>query len=98
MLAAIQKGVPLEKIIELRKANPGGGPHSLTGPIFVKGAMPGDVLELRILKIVPKKTATNFNLPGTDFPTIGALPAEFPEGHLHYFDIDWKSKTAKFND
>ena len=50
----IQPGVPMEKIVELRKANPGGGPHSLTGPIFVNGAKPGDVLEIRILKIVPK--------------------------------------------
>ena len=25
----IQPGVPMEKIVELRKANPGGGPHSL---------------------------------------------------------------------
>src|SRR2546425_2436671 len=39
----IQPGVTMEKIVELRKANPGGGPHSLTGPIFVKGASPGDV-------------------------------------------------------
>ncbi len=34
----IQKGTSMEKIVELRKANPGGGPHSLTGPIYVKGA------------------------------------------------------------
>jgi acetamidase/formamidase len=94
----IQSGVPIEKIVELRKANPGGGPHSMTGPIFVKGAMPGDVLEIRILKIVPKKTGTNFNLPGKEFPTIGALAPEFPEGHVQYFDIDWKTRTAKFKD
>src|SRR5262249_10834819 len=48
----IQKGTTMEKIVELRKANPGGGPHSLTGPIYVKGAMPGDVMEIRIRKIV----------------------------------------------
>jgi acetamidase/formamidase len=94
----IQKGVSMEKIVELRKANPGGGPHSLTGPIFVKGAMPGDVLEIRILKIVPKKTIANFNLPGKEFPSIGALAPEFPEGHVHYLDVDWKTKSAKFND
>jgi len=29
----------------------GPGPHVLTGPIEVKGAMPGDVLEVRILDI-----------------------------------------------
>src|SRR5215467_12493866 len=29
----------------------GPGPHILTGPIFVNGAMPGDVLEVRIQQI-----------------------------------------------
>src|SRR3954463_8247548 len=92
----IQKGVGMDKIVELRKANPGGGPHSMTGPVYVNGAEPGDVLEIRILKIVPKKVGTNFNLPGKEFPTIGALAKDFPEGHVQYFDIDPKAKTVKF--
>jgi acetamidase/formamidase len=92
----IQPGVSIEKIVELRKANPGGGPHSLTGPVLVTGAEPGDVLEIRILKIVPKKVGANFNLPGKEFPTIGALAKEFPEGYVKYFDIDWNAKTAQF--
>ena len=92
----IQKGTTMEKIVELRKANPGGGPHSLTGPIFVKGAKPGDVMEIRIRKIVPKKVGANFNLPGKEFPTIGALAPQFPEGYVHYFDIDPKKPTATF--
>lgn len=92
----IQKGTSMEEIVALRKANPGGGPHSLTGPIYVEGAEPGDVLEIRILKIVPKKVGTNFNLPGKDFPTIGALASQFPEGHVQYFDLDWKKKQTVF--
>ena len=92
----IQKGTTIEKIVELRKANPGGGPHSLTGPIYVKGAMPGDVMEIRIRKIVPKKLGANFNLPGKEFPTIGALAGSFPEGHVQYFDIDPKKATVVF--
>src|SRR5207249_4612445 len=92
----IQKGVTMEKIVELRKANPGGGPHSITGPIAVNGAEPGDVLEIRILKIVPKKTGVNFSLPGKDFPTIGALAKDYPEGYVKYFDIDPKKKTVTF--
>src|SRR5215471_21434357 len=92
----IQKGTTMEKIVELRKANPGGGPHTLTGPIFVKGASPGDVMEIRIRKIVPKHVGTNFNLPGKDFPTIGALAPSFPEGHVTYFDIDPKKPTVVF--
>src|ERR1700704_627546 len=92
----IQKGVSMDKIVELRKANPGGGPHSVTGPIAVNGAEPGDVLEIRILKIVPKKTGFNFNLPGKEFPTIGALAKDYPEGYVKYFDIDPKAKTIRF--
>jgi acetamidase/formamidase len=92
----LQKGTTMEKIVELRKANPGGGPHSITGPIYVKGAMPGDVLEIRIRKIVPKKLGANFNLPGKEFPNIGALASSFPEGHVQYFDIDPKKPTIEF--
>ena len=92
----IQKGTTMEKIVELRKENPGGGPHSITGPIFVKGAKPGDVMEIRIRKIVPKKVGTNFNLPGKEFPTIGALAPQFPEGYVHYFDLDPKKATTTF--
>src|SRR5512143_3376970 len=40
----IHKDVSMDDIVALRKANPGGGPHSLTGPVFVSGAEPGDVL------------------------------------------------------
>jgi acetamidase/formamidase len=92
----IQKGTSMERIVELRKANPGGGPHSITGPIFVAGAEPGDVLEIRILKIVPKRVGANFNLPGKEFPTVGALASQFPEGSVRYFDIDRHKGTAEF--
>ena len=95
-LDQIQPGVSMEKIVELRKANPGGGPHSLTGPVFVNRAEPGDVLEVRIQRIVPKKEGFNFNLPGKEFPTVGALQEDFPEGFVKFFKIDWKRKTAEF--
>ena len=72
--------VGMDEIVRLRRANPGGGPHSFTGPIYVNGAKPGDVLEIRILKIVPKDEGFNFHLPGKEFPTIGLLAREFPEG------------------
>jgi len=64
---AVQPGTTLDDIVKLRLANPGGGPHSVTGPIYVNGAEPGDVLEIRIKKIVPKAFATNFHLPGAQF-------------------------------
>src|SRR5438105_11335423 len=92
----VQPGISMEKIVELRKANPGGGPHSLTGPVYVERAEPGGVLEIRIQRIVPKKDGFNFNLPGKEFPTIGALQEDFPEGFVKFFKIDWKRKTAEF--
>jgi len=92
----IQPGTTMEEIIALRKANPGGGPHSLTGPIYVNGAEPGDVMEIRILKIVPKAFGANFNLPGKEFPTIGALASEMPDGFVRYFYLDWEKRQAEF--
>jgi acetamidase/formamidase len=92
----VQQGITMDEIVALRKANPGGGPHSVTGPIFVNGAEPGDVLEIRILKIVPKTFGINFNLPGKDFPTIGALASEMPDGFVKFFYLDLEKKQAEF--
>ena len=92
----VQPGTTMEQVVELRKANPGGGPHSMTGPIYINGAEPGDVLEVRILRIEPKAWATNFNLPGKEFPTIGALAAEMPEGHIKFFPIDLQKRSVEF--
>jgi heme/copper-type cytochrome/quinol oxidase subunit 2 len=92
----VQPGMTIEQAVELRKLNPGGGPHSVTGPIFVSGAEPGDVMEIRILKIVPKPFGVNFNLPGKDFPTIGALASEMPEGSIRWFKLDVAKKQAQF--
>ncbi len=92
----VQPGITMEEIVALRKANPGGGPHSVTGPIYVNGAEPGDVMEIRILKIVPKAFGFVFNLPGKEFPTIGALAPEMPEGFVRFFYLDWEKKQTEF--
>jgi acetamidase/formamidase len=95
-LNKIQPGTTMDEIVAARLANPGGGPHSVTGPVYVNGAEPGDVLEVRILKIVPKAFGTNFNLPGKQFPTVGAMQEDFPNGFVKYFYLDWETKTAEF--
>src|SRR5258707_2498450 len=84
----IKPGASMEEIVKLRLANPGGGPHSVTGAIYVNGAEPGDTMEIRIKKIVIKDSGFNFNLPGKQFPTVGLLASEFPEGHVQYFKLD----------
>src|SRR6266481_5104705 len=92
----VKPGITMDEIVALRKANPGGGPHSMTGPIYVNGAEPGDVMEIRILKIVPKNFAINFNLPGTEFPTIGALAPEMPNVFIKFFTLDPKKRSVEF--
>jgi acetamidase/formamidase len=92
----IKPGASMEEIVKLRLANPGGGPHSVTGPIYVNGAEPGDTMEIRIVKIVMKESGFNFNLPGKQFPTVGLLASEFPEGHVQYFKLDSAMMTTEF--
>jgi acetamidase/formamidase len=92
----MRPGITIDEIVALRRANPGGGPHSVTGPIYVNGAEPGDVMEIRIVKIVPKPFGINFNLPGKDFPTIGALASEMPDGFVKFFTMDLKKREAEF--
>jgi acetamidase/formamidase len=53
----------------------GPGPHVITGPIYVEGTQPGDVLEIKTLKIdyrVPYGVISNRH-------GRGALPGEYPE-------------------
>ena len=95
-LGQIKPGLDMEGIVKLRKENDGGGPHSLTGPIYVSGAEPGDTLEVRILKIVPKPYAFNFNLPGKEFPKVGLLASEFPEGFVRYYKLDLLKMQTQF--
>ena len=92
----VRPGITMDEIVALRRANPGGGPHSMTGPIYVNGAEPGDVMEIRIVRIVPKPFGINFNLPGKDFPTIGALAPEMPDGFIKFFTLDLKKRQAEF--
>ena len=44
-----------------------GAIHPLTGPIFVKGAEPGDVLEVEFVDIVPQAHGFSVILPGSGF-------------------------------
>src|SRR5712692_3675727 len=46
---------------------PLGAVHPLTGPIFVKGAHPGDLLEIEFVEIVPQAWAFTGIMPGLGF-------------------------------
>ena len=45
---------------------------------------------------MPKPDAFNFNLPGKDFPTVGLLPSEFPEGFVRYYKLDLAKMQTEF--
>ena len=42
--------------------------HPLTGPVFLKGAEPGDMLEVEFLDIVPQPTAFSVIISGHGLP------------------------------
>jgi acetamidase/formamidase len=71
--------------------------HPLFGPIFIKGAEPGYMIEVRILNVKPAPWALTFiNLPwksGTSF-----LPHEFKQLYLRrYNDIDTDKGILRFS-
>jgi acetamidase/formamidase len=69
----------------------GPGPHVLTGPIEIKGAMPGDVLEVRILDI---NLALNWGYNRQRAYT-GALPEEFTGVWTRIIPLNRETKTAE---
>ena len=85
-------GTTIEQIKKLRTDFPGRGPHTLTGPVYIEGAEPGDVLRVHINKIVPRAYGTNFNVPGM----FGEFPSKFPDGQVKYFYLDLDRRIAEF--
>lgn len=75
---------------EVTDKGPGG--HLLTGPVYVEGAQPGDVLEVRIRKIeLPVPYAYNVFRPGSGF-----MPNDFPYSRMKIIPLDRERGVAKF--
>ena len=88
----IVPGRTIEEIKKLRTDNPGRGPHTMTGPVYVNGAQPGDVLKVTIQKIVPRSYATNFNVPGM----FGQFPKDYQDGQVKYLYLDLEKMETEF--
>ena len=72
----------------------GPGGHILTGPIYIEGAEPGDVLEVRILKIeLTSPFAYNGFRPGSGF-----LPDDFPFARTKIIPLDRTRMMGHFAD
>jgi acetamidase/formamidase len=87
-------GVPRDKIpAELYAVyegveGEGRGDHTLNGPIAIRGAAPGDTLEVRI-----RSVDVRLPIAGQGFvPNRGLLPDEFPyeQGRVTWIDLDRK--------
>jgi acetamidase/formamidase len=85
-------GLSFDEREPIRKRYP-SGPYSNVGPVAVRGAEPGDVLEMRWLKLRPIDWGWN------SFPLgVGALPHDFDKPYVHYFRFDAERRSATFVD
>ena len=60
------------------------GPHIMTGPVAVEGAMPGDTLEVRILDVRLRQD-WGWNIQK---PLLGTLPEDFPRYRIVHIPLD----------
>jgi acetamidase/formamidase len=75
----------------VEKLKPHLGPHILTGPVAVRGAEPGDTLEVRI-KAIELSVDWGWNVIR---PLRGTLPEDFPNFRQELIAIDRSAMTAK---
>jgi acetamidase/formamidase len=75
----------------VEKVKPLLGPHILTGPVAVRGAEPGDTLEVRI-RAIELSVDWGWNIIR---PLRGTLPEDFPNFRQEFIPIDRKAMTAK---
>ena len=93
-----QAGVPEAEIpdslkqVEKNVKDRGPGAHPLTGPIYVEGAEPGDVLEVRIVgfEFLHPFGVTGFR-PGS-----GGLPDDFPYARFRVIRFEPAAGVAEF--
>jgi acetamidase/formamidase len=67
--------------------------NPVTGPVFVKGAEPGDVLAVDILELRPRDWGWTAIIPG-----FGLLADEFTEPWLRISEVDAASGRVRFGD
>ena len=93
-----EAGVPPEQVEQslrditdqVKDKGPGG--HILTGPVYIEGAEPGDVLEVKIVAIkLAIPYAYNAFGPGR-----GYLPDDFPYAKIKIIPLDAQHMIAKF--
>lgn len=70
-----------------------GRVNPVTGPVYVAGAKPGDVLEVEILELGMSRWGWTAIIPG-----FGLLAAEYPDPYLKHWALTPGGQTATFDD
>ena len=76
--------VPADYLAALDTLVQGPGPHFITGPVYVKGAKPGDVLQVDILDV---KLRMDWGFVAI-LPLLGTLPDEFTDYETIHPKVD----------
>jgi acetamidase/formamidase len=83
---AVDETLTIDDVMRYIAASEGRGPHDLTGPIEVRGASPGDVLQVDMLELRISDRGFNLNLPIEMHA--GILPERYPHGGVRHYRID----------
>ena len=67
--------------------------NPVSGPVFVKGAKPGDILEVKFLAVEAKDWGWTAIIPG-----FGLLADEFPDPWLRISEVDAAAGTVRFGE
>lgn len=88
----VRPGTTIADVLTLREQAP-LGPHSITGPIEVRGAQPGDVLRVDVGELRPGEWGFNLALPAPHGR--GVLAHRFPDGSLRHLQLDRDRMTTE---
>jgi acetamidase/formamidase len=70
-----------------------GNVNPVTGPVYVKGAEPGDTLQVEILELIPNDWGWTAIIP-----EFGLLADEFPDPWLNISTVDATRNEVRFSD
>ena len=95
----LRPGMTIQELLALRDdiVARGNGVYAFTGPFYINGAEPGDVLEIRIKRIELGETGVAYVYP--DERKAGGLPdgsGGFKEGYFKDFKYSTDKKTVEF--
>jgi acetamidase/formamidase len=86
----------VQDIIAIRREVKASGirGHMMTGPIYIEGAAPGDMLEVRVLEVKSRAPyGINSGRPGS-----GGIPDAVPRPYQKVIKFDLERQVAKFSD